>query len=242
MAAEQKMWSEVEILNLIQREVSVGTTMQILSESIASGSLATGVQAIVTAANAQVNHLTAQAQSNSSEIARVLEHSRTFVEQTRVDSEASKATLAQELEAMQSRFRDLVSFVDGVPSTVAKLEAQLEESKGKLKAVTDWCADNDLATVPVTVVNLQAKVLEIQTLAAARFTQLAEEISVTRSAVGHDSGHGGAGAGKGGAPRDRNVFDPRDYKVEPLGDKPSMGKWKKWVRDFECFVDTIGPS
>ena len=21
-----------------------------------------------------------------------------------------------------------------------------------------------------------------------------------------------------------------------------MGRWKKWRRDFECFVDTIGPS
>ena len=151
MAAE-RMWSEVEIRNLVQHEVSVGTTMQILSESIATGTLATGVQAIVTAANAQINALNAQAQSNSSEIARVLADSHTFVEQTQRDSEASKATLAQELEAMQLRFRELVSFVDGVPSTVAKLEAQL-------KAVTDWCADNDLATVPVAVVNLQAKVL-----------------------------------------------------------------------------------
>ena len=235
-----KMWSEVEIRNLIQQEVSVGTTMNILSESIASGSLATGVQAIVTAANAQVNHLTAQAQSNSSEIARVLEHSRTFVEQTRVDSEASKATLAQELEAMQSRFRDLVSFVDGVPGTVAKLEAQLEESKGKLKAVTDWCADNDLATVPVTVVNLQAKVLEIQTLAASRFAELATEISVTRSAVGHGSGTGGQSSTW--VEKDRNVFDVRDYKLSDLGLKPTTARWKKWRRDLEGFIDTIGPS
>ena len=207
-----KMWSEVEIRNLIQQEVSVGTTMNILSESIASGSLATGVQAIVTAANAQVNHLTAQAQTNASEIDRVLTDSRTFAENTRAENEATKAALKQEFEALENRFRELVVFVDSVPASVAQLELTLKSTEAQLKAVTDWCADNSLATVPVTVVNLTARVEEIQRLAAERFAQLAGEMAVTRSAVGH--GDGGAGSGKGGAPRDRNVFDPRDYKVQ----------------------------
>ena len=91
--AEQKMWSEGEIRNLIQQEVSTGGTMRILSNAIASGELTAGVQAIVAAANAQVNHLTAQAQTNASEIDRVLTDSRTFVEQTRVENEASRAVL-----------------------------------------------------------------------------------------------------------------------------------------------------
>ena len=153
-----KMWSEVEIRNLIQQVVSVGTTMNILSESIASGSLATGVQAIVTAANAQVNHLTAQAQTNASEIDRVLTDSRTFVENTRAENEATKAVLKQEFEALELRFRELVVFVDSVPASVAQLEATFKSTEAQLKAVTDWCADNSLATVPVTVVNLVARV------------------------------------------------------------------------------------
>ena len=169
MAAEQKMWSEVELRNLIQQEVSVGTTMQILSESIASGTLAAGVQAIVTAANAQVNHLTAQAQTNASEIDRVLTDRRTFVEQTRVENEASRAVLKQEVDALQLRFRDVVQFVNDVPDTVAKLEA-------KLKAVTEWCADNSLVTVPVTVFRLQGKVQEIQAPHAK-----AQEVQAPRS-------------------------------------------------------------
>ena len=149
MAAEQKMWSEVEILNLIQREVSVGTTMQILSESIASGTLANGVQAIVTAANAQVNHLTSQAETNAREIDRVLTDCRTFVEKTQKDSEAQKEALKLELDALQERFRDLVALVDKVPKTVEGLDGKLKEVDGKLRAVTDWCGSNRLDAVPV---------------------------------------------------------------------------------------------
>ena len=60
------------------------------------------------------------------------------------------------------------------------------------------------------------------------------DIATTRSVVGNLDFNSGAGAGKGGAaPRDRNVFDPRDYKVAELGNKPSMAKRTKWCRDFE---------
>ena len=53
----------------------------------------------------------------------------------------------------------------------------------------------------------------------------------------------GSGSGGFSEPRpenDRNVFDPRDYKLAPLDAKPSLGKWKKWRRDIEAFIDTIG--
>ena len=143
-AQEGKMWTDAEIRNLIQMEVSTGGTMNILSNAISSGELTAGVQAIVTAANAQVNHLTAQAQTNASEIDRVLTDCRTFVEQTRTESETTKLALKQEVDALQLRFRDVVQFVNDVPDTVAKLEA-------KLKAVTEWCANNNLETVPVAV-------------------------------------------------------------------------------------------
>ena len=42
--------------------------------------------------------------------------------------------------------------------------------------------------------------------------------------------------------RDRNVSDPRDYKLAELGPTPSVAHWKKWRRDLESFVDMIGLS
>ena len=49
------------------------------------------------------------------------------------------------------------------------------------------------------------------------------------------------GAGQA-ATRDRNVFDPREYKLADLGPKLTVVRWKEWRRDLEGFVDTIGLS
>ena len=138
----ERMWSDAELRNLIQMEVSTGTTMRILSAAISSGELTAGVQSIVTAANAQVNHLTAQAQTNADEINRVLADCRTFVEQSRVESDAAKEKLTQEVDALQIRFRDVVGFVEGVPDKVAALDAKLE-------TITTWLAQNQLADFSV---------------------------------------------------------------------------------------------
>jgi chromosome segregation ATPase len=158
MAADPKMWSEVEILNLIQREVSVGTTMQILSESIASGTLATGVQEIVTAANAQVNHLNSQAETNAREINRILGDCRVFVEQTQKENEKQKQELQLELDALQLRFRDLAALFDKAPEKIEGLDGKISEVDNKLKAVTDWCSSNRLDAVPVALTSLTALV------------------------------------------------------------------------------------
>ena len=65
-------WSDAELRNLIQMEVSTGNTMRILNAAIFSGELTAGVQAIAAAANVQVTQLAAQAQTNADEINRVL--------------------------------------------------------------------------------------------------------------------------------------------------------------------------
>ena len=192
MAAKE--WKEQEIRDLISVEVTTGTTMRILNECIANGSMTESIKAIAEAANAHVVSLTAQAATNAqqtatnlSEIVRVFTDCRTFVEQTCIENEASKHKLSQEFDALQIRFRDVVQFVDGVPTKVSELHA-------KLDAVTDWCAKNSLETVPVAVLLLQEKVNEIQAHASQRFGELSTEISVTRSAVGSGTGFGGQGS------------------------------------------------
>ena len=54
----------------------------------------------------------------------------------------------------------------------------------------------------------------------------------------------GAGAGPStrGAARERNVFDPRDYKLPELSEKVSVAALRKWRHEVDVFTETIGPS
>ena len=135
MAARE--WTEAELRDLIAIEVSTGNTMQVLNNAIGNGSLTTAVQTIAETASAHVAQLAAQVTTNASEIDRVLGDCRTFVEQTRVDDEASKLKLTQEVDALQIRFRDVVQFVDVVPDKVGDLKARLE-------SITSWLQQNQL--------------------------------------------------------------------------------------------------
>ena len=139
--------------------------------------------------------------------------------------------MVQEMEALHTKQQDIVKFVDGVPETVTALQE-------KLNAVTEWCAVNSLDTVPVAVIRLQEKLDALTSQVDLRMTQLNNDTSATCSAVGARTGsHGSPGVEK-----DRNVFDVRDYKLSDLGVKPTTARWKKWLRDLEGFIDTIGPS
>ena len=88
--AEGKMWTERELRDFIQMEVSTGQTMQVLNAAISSGERTAVIQAIATAANSQVTLFAAQVRANADEIGRVLGDCRTFVQQTRDESNAAK--------------------------------------------------------------------------------------------------------------------------------------------------------
>ena len=147
--------------------------------------MTTAVKAIAEAANTQVVQLATQVTTNASEINRALGDCCTFVEQTRVDSEASKLKLTQEVDALQTRFQKVVQFVDGMPDTVTALQE-------KLNAVTGWCAANSLDTGPVVVIRHQEKYYALMAQVDLRMTQLNNNISVTRSAVGANTGSHGS--------------------------------------------------
>ena len=166
MAAKE--WTEAELRDLIAIEVSTGNTMQVLNNCIANGSLTTAIKAIAEAANTQVVGLAAQAATNASEIDRVLTDCRTFVEQTGVESKASKLKLTQEVEALQIRFRDVDQFVDGVPDKVIGLNTKLE-------AITNWLAQNQLVDTATNLAALQVKHDTMQESADRRFRELSAE-------------------------------------------------------------------
>ena len=51
-----------------------------------------------------------------------------------------------------------------------------------------------------------------------------------------------SGPSTGGTTRERNVFDPRDYKLPELAEKASVAALRKWRHEVEVFTETIGPS
>ena len=68
-----------------------------------------------------------------------------------------------------------------------------------------------------------------------------QAMAEARSHLGSSSQGGGKDSGKGGA-RERQLFDPRDYKIPDLSSAPSMAVFKKWKHDLELFLETIGSS
>ena len=111
---------------MIAIEVSTGNTTRVLNGAISSGEFAAGVQAIATAANSQAALLEARVKTNADEIGRVLADCRTFVQQTREESFAAEVQFTQEVDALQTKFRGIVKFVEGVPDTLSSLDPRLE--------------------------------------------------------------------------------------------------------------------
>ena len=228
-ALSAKSWSEDEICHLILREVSQGGTMQRLNEMSQAqvSATQTGFADTLRAFEIQAGQITVQVREikrAKEEVQGILADGCAFVAQTQADFLNTKNEMIQQLDAIHTKQQDIVRLV------VACL--WLEEVLS-------------LETVPVTVIRIQERLDTLTGQVDHRMTHLTNEIAATRAAISSSDFGFGFSTGKGGAAqtaRDRNVFDPRDYKVAELGNKPSMAKWKKWFRDFECFVDTIGPS
>ena len=161
---EARSWTQQEIRELIQIEVSIGLTMVILKSAITSGELSTNVGQVAATAHAaladtirafqmttgQITVQEREINKASDEIARILGDCRTFVEQTQTQAVTSRTEMIQRVEALHAKQQDIVKFVDGVPETVAALQE-------KLRTISDWCADNNLDAVPVTVGIIQER-------------------------------------------------------------------------------------
>ena len=167
------MWTERELRDLVQMEVSTGQTMQALNAAISSGELTAGMQAIATSANSQVTLRAAQVKANADKIGRVLGDCCTFEQQTRDKSNAAKLLLTQEVDALQTKFHDIVKFVEGVPDTLSSLDAKLE-------AITTWLSANQLTDVASNLSVLQATHDTLQENVDRRLRELTAKISTTR--------------------------------------------------------------
>ena len=57
-----------------------------------------------------------------------------------------------------------------------------------------------------------------------------------------EAGYTGDHGKGGGVPRERSLYDPRDYKLADFPNEPSLAAFKKWRHDVELFLETIGTS
>ena len=185
--------------DLIAIEMSTGNMMRVLNSAILSGELTADVQAIATTTNSQVTLLAAQVNTNAEEISRVLADCRTFVQQTREESLAAKLQPTQEVDALQTKFQDIVKFVEGVPDTVSSLDSMLE-------AILTWLSANQLTDVAGNLSVLQATHDSLQENVDRRLRELTTDLASTRATAGADFGDFGGPPAQG--QKDRNVFDP----------------------------------
>ena len=111
---------------------------------------------------------------------------------------------------------------DSITASEAKLAASLDISVARL---------NDLA---------QRSIADTNRALEAKSVELYEQMKFQLNRDGHGPSEGGKG-GSASGPRERNIYDVRDYKIADLEKGASTAAFKKWKHDLELFVDTIGP-
>ena len=131
-ANKQRSWSERELRDLIQMEVSTGQTMSVLNASIAGGSLNSAVTQIAASAfqgfETQASQIASQQTAIGSQqeaIIRILADCRAFVAQTTTETNAAKAAMVAEVDSLHTKIQDIARFIAGAPDATSYLDARL---------------------------------------------------------------------------------------------------------------------
>ena len=196
---------------LTQMEVSTGQTMHVLNASISGGELNASVSIIAAPVFVGFEAQATQIGQSQAAITSILADARAVVAQTHTEMQSSKTSMSAEVDALNVKLQDVVKFTEGSNTTAAEVDEQL-------KVITAWMRDNNLESVPPRMTAAEAKATEL----AANFDQRCRELTVGLEALqasGSTSGFGGFQGAGSAATRDRNVFDPRDYKLADLGAK-----------------------
>ena len=167
------------------------------------------------------------------------------------------AELKNETQLLFNQTRDLqigfeqsaASATANVESIQAQLMASFEQRNTQLQEHIDTAQRNNLASLELLKVQLgefsATKQIEIMAHCEGRLQALYDKvISDARAHFGESrsSAEGGDASFGNGAPRERVLFDARDYKIPELTSDPSLAVFKKWKHDVELFIETIGPS
>ena len=221
------MMSEQEMRALIHNEMTEGLTSQTLNVSMRAlidathQSFAETMKAFeITAGRISVQER--EGKKSSDEIERILGDCQTFVQQVKAEQDAGRATLALELEASHTKQQAIVSYVESLQPQVAGLKLEMEAVNAWFKETAAGQAAQRAGEVETRVLEFTAKVDAFERDMWQLNQNLDSRLGVLNATVGGlQASSGGFGTGKGGGDRDRNVFDPRDYKLSELGPKPS---------------------
>ena len=162
--------------------------------------------------------IAAELETTKATIKAIFQDCRTFVSETKGQADPQKAEMTLQVDALHTKMQDIVRFVDGMPDTLSSL-------KDRLEVVTGWLSANQLESLPDNLRLLQMNHTELEANTDRRIRELSAEVSAAQS-TGYTGFLGGTNTTPQ-ATRDRNVFDPRDYKLAELGPKPTVARWKK---------------
>ena len=87
-------WSERELRDLIQMEVSTGQTMHVLNASISGGELNAAVRNISAIAFAGIDAQATQISQSQAAITSIVAEARAFVDQTHTEMQSSRASMS----------------------------------------------------------------------------------------------------------------------------------------------------
>ena len=134
------------------------------------------------------------------------------------------------LSDLQQRQRDVTDHLQSQSAENIQRDAQLADFDQKIAA-----ADASFQEVSQAYESLVEH-------AKNAFDENRRELQEIYRRVAEANANGGQGPSTGGVTRERNVFDPRDYKLPDLIDKASVAALRKWRHEVEVFTETIGPS
>ena len=160
------------------------------------------------------------------EVSRILEDSQLFMTRVEAEQNEARAKLLLECDSLNTKQQAIVDFMESLQPQVAHLKSQVT-------LVNDWFKDTAAgqATQRAGEVEVKVQVFDARVYAFERdMHQLnlnfeSKMGALNASVAGLQAGAGNFGGGQGAGPaatRDRNVFDPRDYKLADLGPKPTV--------------------
>ena len=149
--------------------------------AISGGELNTEVRDIASSAyvgfETQASQIAHQQQAVAGQheaITRILADCPPFVAQTHTETQAAMSEMNAEVDALHTKFQDVVKFIDGVPDTVALLDA-------RLKGITTWISGNQLDNMPARVATTEAKSTGLEATFDQRCSELTSEIAALRT-------------------------------------------------------------
>ena len=174
--------------------------------------------------NEQVAAFTAQQQQT----AALNANTRILIDQLRAEAQAAlvsnKAAADEQVATLREDARQAITTLDNKTSVVDKSlslhavsQAAFEQKMADLEAGIHQFADEARASIRQIQAGIPAIVAEARSSDGTSSFRPSQE-------------------------RDRQVFDPRDYKIELGPSHLSLAVWKKWRHEVEIYIVTIGPS